>query len=139
MFRKRKDDDNNHVNGISGSGSGDVNVNNTSKVLIQRLIIFHDGLMPLPNNKTKTQHVIKQRRNPQLSENASLDEHGEFILYYYDHSLHFTKEGTRRDKQPPEPNQGNTRRTVSDLSDTTTTKTNTTDYATEEAVRFVGD
>jgi len=136
MFRKRKDNDNNnHVNGISGGGGGDVMGSNTSKVLIQRLIIFHDGLMPL---KTKTQqHVIKQRRNPQLSENASLEEHGEFILYYYDHSLHFSKEGTRRSKQSPEPNQGNTRRTVSDLSDTEK-KPNTTDYATEEAVRFVG-
>jgi len=136
MFRKRKDDVNKHVNGI-GSGGGVVDGDNTSKVLIQRLIIFHDGLMPL---KTKTQqHVIKQRRNPQLSENASLEEHGEFILYYYDHSLHFTKDGTRRDKEKtPETDikvQGNTRR-VSDLSSDIEKKP--TDYATEEAVRFAG-
>ena len=98
----------------------------STPVLIQRLIILHDGLMPPPeaddepDAQTQTQaqqHPKKQqkqrqeqrnkrnkrsrRRNPtaQLSEDASLEEHGEFILYYYDHHLHSNRQQQQQQRQ----------------------------------------
>ena len=146
------------------SGGGAPPPTSSSPVLIQRLIILHDGLMPLPPSKShqrrssssSTSKQQQQRRNPQalLSENASLDEHGEFILYYYDHSLHFSHEegSTRRpttavtttatyNGSPTHQFHGGHRRS-SNASDTSMNSTRgekiQADYATEEAVRFAG-
>ena len=70
---------------------------------------------------------IVRRRNPQavLSEDASLEEHGEFILYYYNHSIHGC-EGKLDDDQSK-----------------SASLINSADYATEhhcteEAVKFAG-
>jgi len=109
-------------------------ISSPSPALIQRFIILHDGLMPLPPSKTQPRSRSKQRRSPQLSEDASLAEHGEFILYYYDHSLHF--EQGRQTLQSPFV------RRISHDSDTsmnsTRGETPPADHATEEAVRFAG-
>ena len=151
MFRKpRPSSSHSGVNGTAatGGGGGDnggmTTTPRSSHVLIQRLIILHDGLMPLPPSKSQ-QHqkrVIKHRRNPQLSENASLEEHGEFILYYYDHSLHYSREGSGR-QPPPEPvinKKEVLSRRGSDISQYSNEKETPppADYASEEAVRFAG-
>ena len=149
MFRKQRprspSSSHSGVNGTAGGGGGDNGGTTTtprsSHVLIQRLIILHDGLMPLPPSKSQHQkRVIKHRRNPQLSENASLEEHGEFILYYYDHSLHYSREGSSR--QPPEPvinKKEVLSRRGSDISQySEKEKPPPADYASEEAVRFAG-
>ena len=99
--------------------------------LIQRLIILHDGLMPLPKSKTQPQSQI--RRNPQLSEAASLEEHGEFILYYYDHSLHFP-----RGCQPHTASASRSRNDSETSNPSAREENPPCRHATEEAVRFSG-
>ncbi|KAL9179602.1 LOW QUALITY PROTEIN: hypothetical protein ACHAXT_008892 [Thalassiosira profunda] len=98
--------------------------------LIQRLIILHDGLMPVP--ATLAHQMQQRRRHPELSEDASLDEHGEFILYYYDHSLHF--EG----RQTPESIRNGNDCNASASAPTDGDAPLPADHATEEAVRFAG-
>lgn len=71
------------------------------RALIQRLIILHDGLIPSSNNSSPCES---------LSEDASLDEHAEFVLYYHDHALPVS----------------------------TTLESSISRHATEEAVRFAG-
>ena len=170
MFRKRDSDEGIGISHLA-SYADNTKIQNTqdNNVLIQRLIILHDGLMPLvlPSSSKKKKNTsmhAKNRRNPQslLSENASLEEHGEFILYYYDHSLHFPTKTTttppdkdqsnRRRKTVPTPtpptttlpsrNRDNMRRMSSDKSlekdNNSNSKKPPEDYATEEAVRFAG-
>lgn len=104
-------------NCVDSNGTGG-RVHVPCPALIQRLIIIHDGLMP------------QQRRNPQLNEDASLAEHGEFILYYYDHSLH--EHGRVKPESPM--------RRMSSMSIGSDAGVNKppADHATEEAVKFAG-
>ena len=109
--------------------------------------------MPLPDHDEKNngvqQHQRRRRRNPtsMLSEDASLDEHGEFILYYYDHALNAPHNGGRRSSPSIADNNGtdNKRRSsvkstssddfsVSGEKETTTARS----YASADAVRFAG-
>lgn len=96
-------------------------------VLIQRLIILHDGLMPLPDDHAGNETVSKDsgktisKRKAVLSEDASLEEHGEFILYYYNHSLHSTRA------------KGENRTAKMACSSSSSSR-----YCTEEAVKFAG-
>eukprot|EP00956_Cyclotella_meneghiniana_P013004 scaffold18584_cov79-Cyclotella_meneghiniana.AAC.7 len=115
-------------------------------VLIQRLIILHDGLMPLPDDhagtvnkgvSTDTGETISKRkvnrRNPQavLSEDASLEEHGEFILYYYNHTLHSKRvKGENTPANMAYSSSGSRRPLVNEKVHF--------DYCTEEAVKFAG-
>jgi len=121
--------------GTAGSAGGGETPH--SPVLVQRLIILHDGLKPLPRSSSSSQRAEKHRRNPQamLSENASLEEHGEFILYYYDHSLHFSQEGGRR---PPTTTREFNRLGSNESYTSTKVEKPPSDYATEEAIRFAG-
>jgi len=167
MFRKRTTSPSSAASGLSPRAPSEIGSSNgtvpghgnggamtpSSPVLIQRLIILHDGLMPQP--PTKSQGRTKHRRNPQamLSENASLEEHGEFILYYYDHSLHFSQDGSRqsaapaKNRRPYVPSSASTKEAR--LRGSNGSESNTSnrslreekppaDYATEEAVRFAG-
>jgi len=104
-------------NGVDSNSTGG-RVHVPYPALIQRLIILHDGLMP------------QQRRNPQLSEDASLAEHGEFILYYYDHSLH------EHGRVKPEPLMR--RRSSISIGSDAGMNSSPADHATEEAVKFAG-
>ncbi|KAL3800657.1 hypothetical protein HJC23_006119 [Cyclotella cryptica] len=141
------------------------------QVLIQRLIILHDGLLPFdcdgveeeeegggdvapvviddtskgtkyPSNNNVVANVPKRkrRRNPQsfLSEDASLEEHGEFILYYYDHSLHSHRHGMKQSEVNPLKRGGSTgsHSTRSVADDGVDQVPN--NHCTEEAVRFAG-
>lgn len=103
-------------------------------VLIQRLIILHDGLMPLPDNDEEVDSRVPtptKRRNPQaiLSEDASLEEHGEFILYYYNHSIHSVR-GEDEEAEHTLKRSGSGSSAFSDAE-----KEN---HCTEEAVKFAG-
>ena len=120
---------------VANGTSGGATAITSTPVLIQRLIILHDGLMPLPPSKTN-RRTTQQRRNPQLSEDASLAEHGEFILYYYDHSLHFSQQADRQTSVAAK----EYKRRSSNASDTSFwgEKPPGPDHATEEAVRFAG-
>ena len=117
-------------------------------VLIQKFIVLHEGLMPLPDHVKDgdQQKQRKLRRNPtsMLSEDASLEEHGEFILYYYDHSMHAPHKGGRislpseaDSKEAEDKMRGSLDSLVSDFS-STEEQTPPNSYATEDAVRFAG-
>ena len=135
----------------------------SSPVLIQRLIILHEGLMPLSsssrssssssrhngnNGNQQQQQQQQRRRNPtaMLSEDASLNEHGEFILYYYDHSLQFSLDGEPRrgqkkqQQQQAQPQAAPLRRTSTAGSEASGGggEKPPPDYATQEAVSFAG-
>jgi hypothetical protein len=135
--------------GRSNSGPSSPQNNKRPAVLIQRLIILHDGLMPLPDGQDENDHLDMKnkdtgeklpvtnqraiRRNPQavLSEDASLEEHGEFILYYYNHSLHATV-GNGEERPFKRGNSSGSRSTVSSHDDIKA------DHCTEGAVKFAG-
>ncbi|KAL7536598.1 hypothetical protein ACHAWF_005512 [Thalassiosira exigua] len=121
-----------------GAGGGDGEPTRSTQVLIQRFIILHDGLKP--SNPSKSGHRAQQRKTPQLGEDASLEEHGEFILYYFDHSLHFSHEDGRR--RSASSNVEEFKRLDSAGTDASGNSTNKekppADHATEEAVRFAG-
>jgi hypothetical protein len=82
---------------------------------IQRLIILHDGLISSSINNSSCLDDDRRRGDPgvTLSEDASLEEHAEFVLYYYDHSL-------------------------LPISTTTLESSYITRHVTEDAVRFAG-
>ena len=86
------------------------------QALIQRLIILHDGLISCSNNSSSCPDYDRSSRRwrgdpgAALSEDASLEEHAEFVLYYHDHSLPVS----------------------------TTLESSISRHATEEAVRFAG-
>lgn len=130
-------------------------------VLIQRLIILHDGLMPLdcdddedgdvdavdktesPSNENASNVTKgKRRRNPQsfLSEDASLEEHGEFILYYYDHSIHSNRHLARESeaKKMKRRNSAGSHSTPRSFPDDAVDQVVQKDHCTEEAVKFAG-
>lgn len=92
--------------------------------------------MPLRPSETN-----QRRRNPQsiLSEDASLEEHGEFILYYYDHSLHYSRDGVRPvssiSKEVCQIQEGDESNTI---NCTSSEGNPPSDHATEDAVRFAG-
>jgi hypothetical protein len=125
-----------------------------SAVLIQRLIILHDGLMPLsddegdvdadrPKDKTVEAHAPQQkvrRRNPQavLSEDASLEEHGEFILYYYNHSTHANRGKEEENESKGGNSSGRRSRSSSYASFSDVYVHVNEDHCTEEAVKFAG-
>lgn len=186
------------ISPVGGSNNGRANPPPSPvPVLIQRLIILHDGLMPLPNSSSndvtsdadshsaddeggegeenggtlrttsddETHHsnepkrqpgTIRRRRNPQalLNEDASLEEHGEFILYYYDHSLYSQRKGGRISAHPTSSKMG---RGCSDKNDDDEGRTSLPQrrasfgeescdgrekvpdrHATQEAVQFAG-
>eukprot|EP00579_Thalassiosira_antarctica_P014416 CAMPEP_0201944122 /NCGR_PEP_ID=MMETSP0903-20130614/52511_1 /ASSEMBLY_ACC=CAM_ASM_000552 /TAXON_ID=420261 /ORGANISM="Thalassiosira antarctica, Strain CCMP982" /LENGTH=166 /DNA_ID=CAMNT_0048487033 /DNA_START=93 /DNA_END=590 /DNA_ORIENTATION=+ len=112
-----------NANGTAGGDSA-------SPALIQRLIILHDGLKEQPPSRSH------QRRSPQLSEDASLEEHGEFILYYYDHSLHFSQ--GRHGYEAPTTASTYRRKDSTESVSSVRGEKPPADYATEEAVRFAG-
>ena len=140
-------------NGVSTSSttSGGAATSLPPPILIQKLIVLHDGLMPLPESNINEidggdgQQHRKRRRNPQslLSENASLDEHGEFILYYYDHAINAPHKGGRQHCRPStavDDDNAKRRRSSTlsaDSDDFSETKV-VCSYATEDAVRFAG-
>ncbi|KAL7492672.1 hypothetical protein ACHAWT_002417 [Skeletonema menzelii] len=134
----------------SQNGSGVVATSTPSPVLIQKFIVLHDGLMPLSDHAKNAgqQYQRRLRRNPtsMLSEDALLDEHGEFILYYYDHALNAPQNGGRR-PPPSAPDTNGTDKEmrgslVSAMSDISSNgeveQTTVRSYATEDAVRFAG-
>jgi hypothetical protein len=96
----------------------------------------------MPLSPSEVHQTNQRRRNPQptsLSEDASLEEHGEFILYYYDHSLHYSRDGVRHvssiSKEVCQMQEGD----ESNTSNCTSREMNPpSDYATEDAVRFAG-
>lgn len=118
-----------HAANTNGTAGGD----SASPALIQRLIILHDGLMQQPPSRSQ------QRRSPQLSEDASLEEHGEFILYYYDHSLHFSQ-GRHGHEAPTTTSTFRRKDSTESVSSVHSVRGEKppADYATEEAVRFAG-
>ena len=113
--------------------------------LFQRLIILHDGLMPPKSSRPTSSSQSssssssrgkkgrdprrrrRRRRRPRgdpgssLGEDASLEEHGEFVLYYHDAY------------PPPQP-----RRRPSHVATGEDEAANVARHATEEAVRFAG-
>lgn len=133
--------------GISGPIPSSPSDKNGSAVLIQRLIILHDGLIPLYDEEGSDEvdaskdTIIREtkqkvrRRNPQavLSEDASLEEHGEFILYYYNHSLHANR-GKCEDRQLKRGNNPGGRSRSSSISESGSDQ----DHCAEEAVKFAG-
>lgn len=143
-------------NGVSNSantsGGEGATTSLPSPILIQKLIVLHDGLMPLPESNSNeidggdSQQHRKRRRNPQsmLSENASLDEHGEFILYYYDHAVNSPHNGGRQHCRPStavDDDNAKRRRSSTlsvDDSDDFSEAKGVCSYATEDAVRFAG-
>ena len=97
----------------------------------------------MPPPPSELQHRTSLRRKAQaqaiLSEDASLEEHGEFILYYYDHSLHFSRDGARpylsTTKEGFQVQDGDESTMVNCQS---THENPPSDHATEDAVRFAG-
>jgi hypothetical protein len=135
----------------SGGGGGVATSSLPSPVLIQKFIVLHEGLMPLPDHRDENddddpRHQRRRRRNPasMLSEDASLDEHGEFILYYYDHALNAPRNGGRRSHSSVVDNNDtdNKRRRSSLLTATSDdfeeNLTTVRSHASEDAVRFAG-
>lgn len=137
-------------NGLTNGGGG-ASTAMPPPVLIQKFIVLHEGLMPLPDHEkhANQQQQRKLRRNPtsMLSEDASLDEHGEFILYYYDHALNAPHKGGRRSSSSvadlSESDKEMRGSLVSAMSDGFSAnneeeQTPVLSYATEDAVRFAG-
>jgi len=142
-----------HNGSTTSGGSGGVAASMPSPVLIQKMIVLHEGLMPLPNHRDEhdddQKHQRRRRRNPasMLSEDALLDEHGEFILYYYDHALNSPHNGGRRSHPSVVDNYDadNISRRSSllsassdDVSFSGEKETTVRSHASEDAVRFAG-
>ncbi|KAK1736172.1 hypothetical protein QTG54_013308 [Skeletonema marinoi] len=136
-------------NGTTTGGSASTSM--PSPVLIQKFIVLHEGLMPLPDHAKSAaqQNQRRLRRNPtsMLSEDALLDEHGEFILYYYDHALNAPHNGGRRSPPSAADNNDTDKEMrgslVSAMSDgfSSIGEEQTAvriSYASEDAVRFAG-
>jgi hypothetical protein len=142
MFGRKRQSSSASQNEVSTSaGEGATTSSQHSPVLIQKFIVLHEGLMPLHNNnENDDDHTQqrRQRRNPQsmLSEDASLEEHGEFILYYYDHALNAPHNGGRRSRPPVVDYDYDTDKNSDDFS--FGPEEETTSHASEDAVRFAG-
>ena len=108
--------------------------------LIERLIILHDGLIPPPSGADGAKTMPRRNPTALLSEDASLEEHGEFILYYYDHSLHHAG----RSKAPSEldamglQQKGSVGSEASSNYSTSNCARMRGDHSSEEAVQFAG-
>lgn len=91
------------------------------QALIQRLIILHDGLIPSNNSSCRDRSCRRWRGEDHpgatLSEDASLEEHAEFVLYYHNHSLPLSTPSSPSSEAIMEP---------------------IARHATEKAVRFAG-
>ena len=108
--------------------------------LIERLIILHDGLIP-PSGADGTKKAPRRNPTALLSEDASLEEHAEFILYYYDHSLHHAGRRSRTQSELDEMGSHQRGRIGSDSSSIYSISNRARlrdDHSSEEAVQFAG-
>mmetsp|Transcript_2092 Transcript_2092/g.4940 ORF Transcript_2092/g.4940 Transcript_2092/m.4940 type:complete len:898 (-) Transcript_2092:613-3306(-) len=105
--------------------------------LIERLIILHDGLIP-PSGADGAEKTPRRNPTALLSEDASLEEHAEFILYYYEHSLHHDGRRSRTPDEMGSQQKGSVGSEASSIYSIGNRARMRDDHSSEEAVQFAG-